>query len=234
MNKLILSAHHDTSGQCETSNDAKRLMWHGSKVAFMSMRWHLCPTWRDWPTINIEFVPNETRVPNVAGLFNSVVPNEATINVSWHKSVFNYQSYYVPNLMWHPTKPHSFGWIVFSNKHEPLDASSHFHDWFSALQLKSNSNSLNYELLANINCNSLILVWNSLPDILVSAPNPTSFKKALIRDDLSEFLHFPTFFAWLIFFRFHSHFRCFYLLLLNCLFVFGYNKRFLTCIYFKY
>ena len=35
-----------------------------------------------------------------------------------------------------------------------------------------------------------------------------------------------------ILFHFPSYFRCLYLLLLNCLFVFGYNKRFLTSKYF--
>ena len=107
-----------------------------------------------------------------------------------------------------------------------------FDDFFSFANNNRSSRGHPFRLYIPINKNNtchfffssrVILVWNSLPDILVSAPNPISFKKALIRHDLSKFLHFPSFFAWVVFFSLSITFSMFLFLLLICLFYFGYT-----------
>ena len=110
-----------------------------------------------------------------------------------------------------------------------------FDDFFSFANNNRSSRGHPFRLYIPINKNNtchfffssrVILVWNYQTFLF---QHQTPFRSR--RHDLSKFLHFPTFFAWIIFFRFHSHFRYFYLLLLNCLFVFGYKQRVLTCIY---
>ena len=116
----------------------------------------------------------------------------------------------------------------------------HFDDFFSFANNNRSSRGHSFRLYIPINKNNtchfffssrVILVWNSLPEIIVSSPNPISFKKALIRHDLSKFLHFPIFFAWIVSLSFI--FSMVLSVFLNCSFVFGINERFKTCIYFS-